>query len=721
MREEKITFCRVCEAFCGLVATVEDGQVTQLRPDPDHVVSRGYACAKGLAFHHVTHDPDRILHPMRKRAGTWQRVGWDAAIAEIAGELNRIRRRHGPHAIGFYTGNPTVFSYSARLFAGACAAAIGTRNTYSAGTQDNSADFLASKFLYGAYLLQPIPDLERTNYLLIVGANPVVSHGTLLHAVDMRKRLKAIRARGGKVVVVDPRRSETARLADQHLFVRPDADVFLLLAMLHVIQREGLQDQGFLDTHATDAAELERVVAPFTTEVAARATGIDAAAIARLAREFATAASACTYGRAVCGTFGTLTAWALDVLNIVTGNLDAPGGAVFADGLLDMVAITSGVLMDEYAHKHSRIGHHPVCRGDLPSGVLVDEIMTPGPEQIRALVVTAGNPVLSLPRGNELAEAMRTLECVVAIDFYLSETAAEAQYVLPATTFLEREDLPLAHQNLMTEPFVQWTDAVIPPLGEARPEWEILSALGEAMGLPFMNRPLLEQVRKLVRLAGRRLSARHVADLLIRTGPCGDRFLPWRDGLSLAAIRKEPHGLRLPDNRTGVLGDKVRHPDRKVHLWNEHLQRDLERLHATLTQQGTADLPLRLIGRRDQRSHNSWLHNVPRLRRGNLCDLRMHPTDAARLGISNGERVRVSSTVGSIEVVVAVTDEVMPGVVCLPHGWGHEGSAGRIASAEPGVNCNLLIDRHVIEPLSGMSFLSGFPVRVEKVKGRTGC
>jgi anaerobic selenocysteine-containing dehydrogenase len=714
MREDKITFCRVCEAFCGLIATVEDGRVTHLRPDPDHVVSRGYACTKGLAFHHVTHDPDRVLHPLRKRAGTWQRVAWNTAITEIAGKLTDIRRRHGPHAIGFYTGNPTVFSYSARLFAGACAAAIGTRNTYSAGTQDNSADFLASKFLYGAYLLQPIPDLERTDYLLIVGANPAISHGTLLHAADMRKRLKEIRARGGKLVVVDPRRSETARLADEHHFIRPDSDLFLLLAMLNVILSEGLQDQRVLDTHTVGAGELARVLDEFTPAVAAGATGIDAETIARLAREFAGARSACTYGRAVCGRFGTLTAWALDVLNIVTGNLDTPGGAVFADGLLDMVAVTSGVLMDEYAHKHSRVGNHPVCRGDLPSGILVDEITTPGAEQIRALVVTAGNPVLSMPRGNELAAAMRTLECVVAIDFYMSETAAEAQYFLPATTFLEREDLPLAHQNLMLEPFVQWTDPVIPPLGEARPEWEILSALGEAMGLPFMNRSLLERVRKLLRVVGRRLSATHVADLLVRTGPCGDRFLPWWGGLSLAAIRKEPHGLRLPDNRTGVLEQKLRHPDRKVHLWNEHLQRDLERLRAPMLPPAPTDTTLQLIGRRDQRSHNSWLHNVPRLRRGNLCDLRMHPVDAARLAVVNGDRVRVSSTVGAIEVPVAVTDEVMPGTVCLPHGWGHEGGFGQTASREPGVNCNLLVDRHVIEPLSGMSFLNGFPVRVER-------
>lgn len=714
MREEKITFCRVCEAFCGLIATVEDGCVTQLRPDPDHVLSKGYACTKGLAFHHVTHDPDRVLRPMKKRAGTWHPIGWEQAIGEIGATLKAIRDRHGPHAIGLYTGNPATFSYSTRLFASAFAGAIGTRNTYSAGTQDNAADFLVSKFLYGAYLLQPIPDLDRTEYLLLVGVNPAVSHGTLLHVADVRKRLKAIRARGGTIVVVDPRRSETARLASEHHFVRPDTDVFLLLAMLHVILRDELHDQRFLDEHTSGEADLRRVVAPFTPAVAAGATGIAADTIERLARDFAGAGRACSYGRAVCGTFGTLTSWALDVLNVVTGNLDAPGGALFADGLLDMVALTSGIGMSDYAHARSRVGNHPVCRGDLPSGILVDEITTPGPEQIRALVVTAGNPVLSIPRGDELAQAMQTLECAVAIDFYLSETAAQAQYFLPATTFLEREDLPLAHQNLMLEPFVQYTAPVIPPLGEARHEWEIFSALGEAMALPFLNRPLLDGARKLMRLGGWTLSATHVADLMIRTGPLGDKLLPWRDGMNLAAIRAQPHGMRLPDNRTGVLREKIRHPDGRIQLWNAHLERDLERLRERLArfEDGTA---LRLIGRRDQRSHNSWMHNVPRLRRGNVCDLRMHPSDAARLHVAEGERVRVSTSAGALEVTVAVTDEVMPGVVCMPHGWGHDGM-GTTATSEPGANCNVLVDRHVIEPLSGMSFLNGFPVRVEKVR-----
>jgi len=712
MREDKITFCRVCEAFCGVIATVEDGRVTDLRPDSDHVVSKGYGCAKGLAFHNVTHDPDRILHPLKRRDGKWERIDWGTAILEVAAKLKAIRDEYGPHAIAFYTGNPSVFSYSTRLFANALAGAVGTRNTYSAGTQDNSADFLASKFLYGAYLLQPIPDLTRTEHLLLVGVNPLVSHGTLLHAAEIRKQLKGVLARGGKIVVLDPRRTETARVASEHHFVRPDTDVFVLMAMLHVIFRDGLYAKSFVDAHTTGVEDVQRAVESFTPELAAAKSGIEVETLVRMARELAAAKTACTYGRAVCGTYGTLTAWALDVLNVVTGRLDAPGGAIFADGALDMVAVTSRVGMDQYAHRRSRIGDHPVCRGDLPSGILADEIAIPGAERVRALVVTAGNPVLSMPNGNELAEAMKQLEVSVAIDFYMNETAARCDYFLPATTFLEREDIPLAHQNLMLEPYVQWTDAVIPPVGEARHEWQILSDIGAAMGLPFMNNPVLDRIRNVAKWLGRPLSAAGVADLAIRTGPHGDRFLPWRNGLSVQNIRAHPHGLRLPENRTGVLAEKIRHPDGKVHLWNEHLACDVARLRASIG--ATNDPRLRLIGRRDQRSHNSWMHNVARLMDSNRCELRIHSSDAKRLGIVAGDRVSLASDIGEIEVTAAVSDDVMPGVVCMPHGWGHEPSAGTVAAAKPGANCNVLIDRRVIEPLSGMSFLNGVPVTVRK-------
>ena len=715
MTEEKLTFCRICEVYCGMIATVEDGRITRLRPDDDHVVSKGYACPKGLAAHHVTHDPDRVLHPMKKVDGGWQRIGWEQAIGEIAARLNAIRHAHGPDAIALYTGNPAGYSYSHRIAASNWIAAIGSRNGYGAGSQDNLADFLAAKFLYGAYFLQPVPDVERTRFLLVVATNPVVSQGTLVHMADAKARLRDVRARGGKVVVVDPRRTETARLASEHLFIRPDTDVFLLLAMTHVILAEGLEAREFLLRHVNGVDAVREAVRAFTPEVAAERTGIPADTIRRLAREFAAADGACAFGRVGCGRFGTLAAWSLDLLNVVTGNLDRPGGAVFSEGLVDLVDVVARLGLDGYGKHRSRVGDHPGVLGELPSGVLADEITTPGPGQIRALLVTAGNPVLSTANGPALAAAMRRLECTVALDFYMSETASLADYVLPCTTYFEREDFPIFHTQLMTEPYAHWTEPLIPPQGEAKTEWEIFALLSDAMGIPFLNSRVATWVRKALRLSGRDFSPRWIIDAMIRLGPYGDKYLPWRSGFSLAETARHPHGIRLPEPATGVLARKLRTPDRKVHLWNAELARELDRLHAGLEADDDVRFPLRLIGRRDIRSNNSWLHNVPRLMRGERCRrLRVHPADATRLGLADGGRAVVRSRVSALEVEVRVTDEVMPGVVSLPHGWGHAYETNRrVAAGDPGPNCNALIDQRVIEPLAGMAFLNGFPVAVE--------
>jgi anaerobic selenocysteine-containing dehydrogenase len=717
--EQKTTFCRVCEAYCGLVATVEDGRITELRPDPAHVASHGYACPQGLAAHEVTHDPDRLLHPMKKVDGAWQRISWEQAIAEIALRLNRIRREHGPHAIALYVGNPAGYSYSHRIGASSWMGALGSRNSYGAGSQDNLADFLASKLLYGSFFLQPIPDVARTSFLLLVGTNPAVSQGTLVSMPDAKRRLRAIRARGGKVVVVDPRRSETARLATEHHFVRPDSDAFLLLAMIQTILAEGLEAREFVARHTAGVERLRAVTASFPPELAARRTGIDADTIRRLAREFARAPGACAAGRVVCGRFGTLAAWSLEVLNVVTGNLDRAGGSLFSEGIVDMVGLPSRVGLETYGTHRSRVGDHPGVLGELPAGVLAEEITTPGPGQVRALVVSAGNPVLSTAEGPTLAAAMAQLECTVALDLYLSETASLADYVLPCTTFFERDDIPFFDAQLMTDPFGQWAEALVPPQGEAKSEWEIYVRLSDAMGLPFLNSRLAAAGRRLLRLFGRDVDVRWLADAMVRWGPYGDRYLPWRRGVSLAELAKHPHGLELPALRGGILRRKLRTRDRKVHLWSSRLDAEIARLRRAAEEPDDLEYPLRLIGRRDMRSNNSWLHNVPRLMRGDRCHrLRVHPDDAARIGLADGGRAVVRSPFAALEVDVRVTDEVMPGVVSLPHGWGHTYPTGtRVATRDPGANCNALIDRRAIEPLSGMAFLNGFPVAVERAPG----
>jgi anaerobic selenocysteine-containing dehydrogenase len=715
MSEQKITYCRICEVYCGLVATVEDGRVVRLRPDRDHVVSAGYSCPKGVAFHQLTHDPDRILHPMKRVGDAWQRVSWEQAIGEIADKLDRVRAAHGPHAIAIYHGNPSGWSYNHRIFAAGWIDAIGSRNVYGAGTQDNLGLFVASWFLYGTSALRPIPDLDRTRYLFVVGANPVVSQGTIIQVVNVKRRLEAIRRRGGRVVVIDPRRTETARVASEHHFIRPDSDPFLLLAMIRTILAEGLEDRAWLAAHAEGIEELRRAVAPFTPELAAMRTGIDADTIRRFARELAAADGACAYGRPVCGRFGTLTAWALDVLNIVTGNLDVPGGAVFSEGLVDLAGLGAALGLDRYGRHRSRIGNHPSVLGELPSGVLVDEMTTPGEGQIRALLVTAGNPVLSIANGDTLARGMRALECSVVLDFYLTETAAHADYVLPCTTALERADFPILHSQLMLEPYAQWTEPVVAPQGEAKEEWEIFTLLSEAMRVPVLNSRVATWLRRALRLVGRDLSPRVLLDAMIRLGPRGDRYLPWRAGFSLAKVAAHPHGVRLGPIRTGVLGAKLRTGDRRIHLWHPELEAEVERLRQLASEPEDPVYPFRLIGRRDGRSHNSWLHNVPKLMRGERCRrLRIAPADAAALGLSDGDRAVVRSRTGAVDVEVRVTDEIMPGVVSLPHGWGHTHPTNRsVAARDPGPNANTLVDPRAMEPLAGMAFLNGFPVAVE--------
>jgi anaerobic selenocysteine-containing dehydrogenase len=717
MVQENTTYCRICEVTCGLVATVEDGRVTKLRPDPDHVVSRGYSCPKGLAAHELTHDPDRVLHPMKRTASGWERISWEQAIGEIGAKLNALRAAHGPDAIALYTGNPSGYAYAHRIYSANWMKALGSRNSYGAGSQDNLADFLAAHFLYGASFRQPIPDVDRARYLLVVGTNPLVSQGTLVHMVDAKARLRGVVERGGKIVVLDPRRSETARIASEHHFIRPGTDAFLLLAMIRTILVEGLEDREFLAANASDVDWLRTLVAAFTPERAAEATGVEAETVVRLAREFATSPAACAFGRAVCSPFGTIQAWALDVLNVVTGNVDRPGGAVFSDGLVDLAATVKQLGLDGYGEHRSRTRNLPGVLGELPAGCLAEEITTPGPGKIRAMVVTAGNPVVSIANGNALAEAMRELECTVVIDLYMSETAALADYVLPAATWLEREDFPVFHVNLSTEPYSQWTDAVIPKLGECKEEWEIFTLLGDAMGLTYLANPVAHWLRRGLKLFGREFSPRWIIDGMIRTGPMGDKYLPWSNGWNVERLREHPHGVKLGEIRTGILREKLMTADNRVHLRSDDIGREAERLLAEALPT-TPDFPFQLIGRRDLRSNNSWLRNLPKLMRGDRDRrLRLHPDDAGRIGLVDGEVVRVRSRVGAVDAEVRITDEIMPGIVSLPHGWsdGVETHRRVVAELGRGPNCNELIDHREIEPLAGMAWLNGFPVAVEKI------
>jgi anaerobic selenocysteine-containing dehydrogenase len=704
---EKATFCRICEPLCGMIATVDDGKIVKVRPDPDHPLSRGYACPKGIAMAEVQNDPDRVLHPLKRMpGGDFERVSWEQALTDIAARLRRI-----PAAgVAWYMGNPGAFSYSHTLWVKGFLDALGSPHYYSAGSQDVNNRFAASALLYGSPLVVPIPDLNRTRFLFMLGANPLVSHGSVLSAPRIREKLLEIE----RVVVVDPRRTETARQFE-HLPIRPDTDALLLLSMLEVIFGEGLADRVFLERLGDGAAELERLACGYPPDETEGRTGIPADRVRGLARDFAAAEGAAAYGRtgSCLGRHGTLVAFLLDALNAVTGNLDRPGGAVFGRPPVALDEVGEQIGFATYGKQRSRIGGFPDVIGNMPASLLPLEIETPGEGQIRALFVSAGNPVLSVPDGDALERALGRLDLCVSLDLYVNETNRHADYVLPATTFYEREDLPLAFLGLFSTPFIQFSDPVVDPPGECRQEWEVIDDLSRRLRVaPYSAKPL----RRLARL-GIRLRPEQVGDLLLRVGWRGDRFGLRRDGLSLRKLRDHPHGLVLDDQiATGVLAGKLRTKGMRVRLAPPLFVDELGRL---ASENGDDPrFPLRMIGLRELRSHNSWMHNVPLLMRGGRTQaLRVHSDDAAAHGLEDGDEVLLESKDGQVTVPVKVSDEMTPGTVALPHGWGHRGG-WQLANRHAGANGNLLAGAQPedLERLAGMAHLNGIPVRVTPVR-----
>ncbi|MFC4909907.1 molybdopterin-dependent oxidoreductase [Actinomadura gamaensis] len=713
-----VTYCRICEPLCGLTATVEGGVVTALRADREHPLSRGFACPKGIAMTEVQNDPDRVVHPLRRTPdGGFERVTWDDALSDIARRLDALRRAHGGDSIGWYFGNPATFSYSHPLWLNGFMRALGSPHLYSAGSQDTNSRFAASALLYGAPHLVPLPDIERTDFLLMLGANPLVSHGSLVSVPRIRERLNAIVKRGGRVVVGDPRRTETAR-AFEHLPVAPDGDAWLLLSLLNVIFQDGLADIDTCSRQVTGLAALRGLVRDFPPERTGPNSGVAAEAARKLAHDLAAAPRAVVYGRTgTClGQHATLVAFLIDAVNAVTGNLDRPGGAIFGESPLPVDEIVRLSGLGTYGRTRSRVGGFPDVLGTFPAGIMAREITTPGPGRLRALIVSAGNPVLSVPGATALDAALDELDLLVCVDLYVGETARKADYVLPATTFLEREDFPLPFlQNYLT-PYVTWTEAVVPPRGEARQEWEIIDELAARMGLGIGALAPQRLAHRAARRLGLRPSPRTMMDALLRSSPRGDWFGLRPGGLSIRKLRKNPHGIVLAEHQpTGRLRRRITHRDRRVHLAPDEIAAAIERLRTAPP--APADLPLRLIGLREPRSHNSWMHNVPSLMRARTQAARISPRDAARYGLTDGAPCEIASAHGTIRLPVLITDDVTPGVVVVPHGWGHEGGGWRVATANGGANVNVLAspDPGDLEKLAGMARLNGIPVRVGAV------
>ncbi|UTH35406.1 molybdopterin oxidoreductase family protein [Pseudomonas sp. KHPS1] len=690
--------CHLCEAICGLAIETElqpDGstQIRSIKGDPQDSFSRGHICPKAVALQDIQNDPDRIRQPMRRIGEQWQAIAWDEAFELVAESLSAIRAEHGQNAVAVYQGNPSVHNYGLMTHSNYFLGLLKTRNRFSATSVDQLPHHLTSHLMYGHGLLIPIPDIDHTDFMLILGGNPLASNGSIMTVPDVEKRLKAIQTRGGKLVVVDPRRSETAAIADQHLFVRPGSDAALLLALLNTLFEEGLTRGSHLPVEGLE--QVRAAIAEFTAEAMSARCGVPAATIRQLARDFAAADKAVCYGRMGVSTqaFGTLCQWLVQLINLVTGNLDRVGGALCTMPAVDLVASTSGGHFNRW---QSRVSGLPEYGGELPVSALAEEMLTPGEGQIRALVTVAGNPVLSTPNGRQLEQALQGLDFMLSVDFYINETTRYADLILPPTAPLEHDHYDTTFNVFAVRNVTRFNEAILPKPEGALHDWEIFVGLAQA----FAARNGLELKPT--------LAPEQMIDMGLRFGPYGDRS---ERKLSLAALRDHPHGLDLGPLQAN-LAARLKTASKTVEAAPELLLGDLARFAAQVPP--AAD-ELLLIGRRHVRSNNSWMHNYHRLVKGKpRHQLLMNPSDLASRGLVDGQRVQVRSRVGSIEVEVAASDEVMAGVVSLPHGWGHArpGVQMAIASEQPGASANDLTDERRLDALSGNAVLNGVPVEV---------
>jgi anaerobic selenocysteine-containing dehydrogenase len=691
--------CPLCEATCGVAVTVEGDRVISVRGDEQDPFSKGYICPKGTALADLHHDPDRLTRPVVRDGESWREVGWDEAFDLVASKLNAVRAQHGKHAIGVYQGNPTAHNLGLLTYGQLLLRTLGTKNAYSATSLDQLPHMLAALLLFGNQLLMPVPDVDRTDLFICLGANPLASNGSLMTAPDMKSRLKSIRDRGGKVIVLDPRRTETAEKADQHLFIKPGSDAVLLLAMIGVLFDEGLVNLGRLQVNGLDT--LRAAVAKWPVDRAVRATGIAADEIRGLARALATTKRAVLYGRiGVCTQqFGGLAAWLCYTINALTGHLDEVGGLMFTTPAIDPLPLAGMLGFDGgFDRYRSRVSGKPEFGGELPMSALAEEIETPGIGQIRALITSAGNPVLSAPGGPRLEKAFRTLDFMVSIDPYINETTRLANVILPPTSPLERSHYDVALNAFAVRNIAKYSPPMFERADEARHDWEICLALWTRLGTPRLLGPGSWLVQRLLG----KLGPEAIVDLALRTGP---------HRLSLAKLRAAPHGLDLGPLESR-LPKRLATKDRKLNVAPKPYLDDLARLERIADADG-----LVLIGRRHLRSNNSWMHNSERLVKGPpRCTLMIHPDDATARALVDGGRAKIATKTGAIELPVEVTADIMPGVVSIPHGWGHgrRGVKLRVAAEHAGESVNDILDPAQIDELSGTSALTGQRVEVSR-------
>lgn len=740
--------CPLCEATCGLEISVSPAeQIVRIRGDQKDVFSHGFICPKGSTLKQLQEDPDRLRKPLVKRNGVHVEVTWEEAWQAVHEGITGVIDRHGRGSLSAYLGNPNAHNLAPQLFSAVMLRAMGTRNVFSASTVDQVPKHVAGGYMFGTAQSIPVPDLDHTDYLMMLGANPYASNGSLCTAPDFPGRMDAIQARGGKIVVVDPRRTRTADAADEWLSIRPGTDGLFLAAIANVMFAENLvKIEPRIMSLLSGLEEFKNIVAPFTPARVADATGISATTTERIAREIAAAPTAVLYGRIGVNTveFGTTNAWLIDAINVISGNIDTRGGAMFTMPATGSATTRgAGGIGKGFAmgRGHSRVSKKAEVLGEYPVSVMAEEILTPGENQIRALVTVAGNPVLSTPHSTQLDAALAGLEFMVSIDIYLNETTRHADVILPTPSSLEKDHYDLGLYVFAVRNIANYSTAVLPRDESAPDEADILLKMaGIFQGLGPDNDPDVladqvinaavtsavagsgspifgrdpQEILDALNAKGRRGTARQL-DFIVQMGPYGAAFGANPTGLSLDVLLDNPHGVDL-----GALEPRIpemlRTPSGRIELSPPQLLADMERLEASIALVDPDQMLL--VGRRELKSNNSWMHNIKVLTKGSLsCTAQIHPDDAARLGVVTGSPLRIASRVGEVQVPAEVTDTVRVGVVSLPHGWGHgvAGTKMSVAAEKAGVNSNILSDDQAIDPLSGNSVLSAIPVTVEAV------
>ena len=724
MTEQVHTFCRICEALCGLEVEVDGDRIVGIKPDDQHVATRGYGCLKGLKQHKMYDTPDRLLYPMQRVDGELRRVSWDDALADIGGTVRRLIDEHGRDSIAMYVGTAAGFGVLHPVFAQGFMQGVGSASMFSSATQDCANKFAVAHQLYGFPFTQPFPDLDNLECLIIVGANPAISKWSFLQVSNPIRRLKEVEARGAKIFIVDPRRTETAKVAGEHVFIRPNTDVFFYLSFLHELLATAELDRDHIEEHMTGFEELSRVAAAWPPERTAEVTRIPPETLremVRVYREANGAALYCSTGVNM-GTNGSLAFWLQECINAISGNLDRKGGTLVSKGVIDFAAFgkKTGVLLNQ---NESRIGSFKSVNDSLPGGILADEILTPGDRQIKALFVTGGNPLITMANSERLRDAFKELELLVVLDIQPSETASVATHVLPCTSPFQRPDLPFVFPlmlGLQAKPYLQATRAIVPPRGEQRDEATIYIDIAKASGVNLWGSAVAQkamETAKALNSIGRGGKQPSIPQELFLSG-----LLRATKQGSFKKLLKEKHGRLRPGHEPGsFLSKRVIHEDRKVHLAPEVLLEQSKKLEADFALELETKDRLKLISKRAITTHNSWTHNIEDFVSGERSTnhLYMHPDDAARAGVEDGSLADVSTKTATVRLPVKILSELMPGTVALPHGWGHQDSKMSVASKTTGVNVNLLAadGPDDIERVSGMAHLTGFVVEVKPAAG----